>query len=175
MERNKWIDVGAGIGDLVSVAREKGWDAVGLELSNNSVKFSKEIFGLDLIQTSLENYIRENPDLVGKIDVISFIGVLEHTPNPLELLRMAHNLFKKDGYIVVQVPNADSFTSMIQSIFTENVFRHMNSVEHIMLFPQKSLIKALEITDFEPITMWFYGMDVYELLNNLPMLNEKNR
>lgn len=171
--RGKWIDVGAGIGDLVSVAREKGWNAIGLELSDSSVKFSKEIFGLDLIQKPLEKYVEENPDLIGKGDVMSFIGVIEHTVNPLELLGIAHNLLKTNGHIMVQVPNADSLTSMIQSIFTENVFRHMNPVEHIMLFSQKSLIKALEITGFKPIAMWFHGMDVYELLNNLSMLNEK--
>ena len=169
----KWIDVGAGIGDLVSVAKEKGWDAVGLELSNSSVKFSKEIFGLNLVQKPFEKYTEEHPDLVSKVDVVSFIGVLEHTINPLELLRLAHDLLKINGHIMIQVPNADSLSSMIQSIFTENVFRHMSPVEHIMLFSQKSLIKALEINNFEPLAMWFHGMDVYELLNNLSMLNKK--
>lgn len=171
--RGKWIDVGAGIGDLVSVAKEKGWEATGLELSDSSIKFSKQIFGLNLIQKPLEKYAKENPDLSGQVDVISFIGVIEHTVNPLELLRIAHNLLKTNGHIMLQVPNADSLTSMLQSIFPENVFRHMNPLEHIMLFSQKSLIKALKITGFEPKAIWFHGMDIYELLNNLSLLNEK--
>lgn len=164
-----WIDVGAGIGDLVSVAEKKGWEAIGLELSDNSVKFGKKIFGANLVQKNLDQYIKENPNVRGRVDVMSFIGLLEHTINPLGLLRLTNKLLKKNGYVMIQVPSADSFSCMIQSVFPKNVFRQMSPIEHVMLFSQESLIGALKSAGFKPVALWFHGMDVYELLNNLVM------
>ncbi|EMO28576.1 methyltransferase domain protein [Leptospira interrogans serovar Bataviae str. HAI135] len=55
-----WLDIGSGIGDLVSVVKEKGYEAIGLELSDVSVKFAKDVFGLDLIQNTIEEFIQTN-------------------------------------------------------------------------------------------------------------------
>jgi len=73
----------------------------------------------------------------------------------------------------VQVPNANSVSSMIQTVFPEHVFRHMSPVSHIMLFAESSLARALAETGFEPVAFWFLGLDVYELVNTLVLLNER--
>ncbi len=169
--KKTWLDVGSGIGDLVSVLKENGWDATGLELSETSIAFSKETFNVSLVRSTFGEYLKANHDKV--FDVISFIGVLEHVPNPLELLQMAHSSLTGKGIIMLQVPNAFSLTSHLQSLFYNNVFRHMSPLEHIMLFSKDSLCKALETTGFKPLSFWWHGMDIYELLNNLTLINPK--
>lgn len=171
-KKGLWLDVGAGIGDLVSIASKHGWKATGIELSTSSIAFGKQIFNANLEQKSLEQYMEAYPKITGKLKVVSMIGLLEHVTNPMALLNKAWKLLDKDGLIMVQVPSADSLTCMIQTLYPQNVFRHMNPVEHIMLFSRKSLITALEKIGFEPLALWFHGMDFYELLNNMVM-NDK--
>jgi len=173
IEKGTWIDVGSGIGDLVSVLSEKGWRAIGLEISETSVKFAREVFGVSLVTQTFEEYCSTHAELMGTVDVVSFIGLLEHVVNPTELLALAWQMLKSNGVVVIQVPNAHSVSSMIQIVFPENVFRHMSPVSHIMLFTEQSLIKALELTGFGVLALWFLGLDIYELLNNLVLVNSR--
>jgi 2-polyprenyl-3-methyl-5-hydroxy-6-metoxy-1,4-benzoquinol methylase len=168
-----WVDVGSGIGDMISVVKEKGWDAIGLELSETSVAFAKEVFGIELLRKTLQDFSKENPQLNRRCRVVSLIGVLEHVVNPLDLLRESFRLLSDDGIVVIQVPNADSFTTMVQSVYPENVFRHMSPIEHIMVFTENSLNTALGLTGFEPLAYWYHGLDFYELLSNMMLSNPR--
>ncbi|MBF0613607.1 MAG: methyltransferase domain-containing protein [Magnetococcales bacterium] len=166
-ERGVWVDVGSGIGDLVSVVQERGWQGVGLELSATSVAFAKEVFGVNLEQTTLEEYLTTHPEWIGTIQVVSLIGVLEHVTDPMGLLATVQKILVPGGAALIQVPNANSLASMVQEVFPDNVFRHMSPIEHIMLFTEPALMRALELNGFEPIAWWFHGLDIYELLTNL--------
>jgi 2-polyprenyl-3-methyl-5-hydroxy-6-metoxy-1,4-benzoquinol methylase len=168
-----WLDVGSGIGDIVSVLGEHGWQATGLELSATSIAFAREMFGIELIPWTLQAYAQAHPERRGAVDVVSFFAILEHVGHPLTLLRQAGELLKTSGSLVVQVPNANSISSMIQTVFPEHVFRHMSPVSHIMLFTEQSLTRALALTGFEPVAFWFLGLDIYELLNTMVLLNQR--
>ena len=73
---------------------------------------------------------------------------------------------------MIQVPNARSLTSMVQEGFPENCFRHMSPIEHIMLFTESSLNKTLKLTGFEPVAYWYHGLDIYELMTTLVLINQ---
>ena len=171
--RGSWLDVGSGVGDIVSVAKEKGWRATGLEISEGSVKFAKQIFDIELVQQPFEEFCQKNPKLTTSFDVVSFIGLLEHVVNPMDYLSRAWKMLRLNGLVVIQVPNANSLSTMVQTLFPEHVFRHMSPVEHIMIFTEQSLFLALEKTGFKPIALWFFGMDVYELFNHFLLLDER--
>jgi 2-polyprenyl-3-methyl-5-hydroxy-6-metoxy-1,4-benzoquinol methylase len=170
-----WLDVGAGIGDLVSVARQEGWDARGLEISEVSVRFAREVFDIELENLPIETFCARNPGLAGQIEVVSLLGVLEHVVEPLEMLDLAWRLLRDDGCLLVQVPNVDSLSSMVQEVWPENVSRHLVPYSHIMLFSERSLLRALEASGFEPLAIWHLGLDVYELVNNLVLANKRVR
>ncbi len=167
----KWLDVGCGIGDLVSVANQNNWHCMGLELSSSSIAFSKEIFKQDLIQKTLEDFCKTSKE---RFEVVSFIGVLEHVTSPMDHLRMARKILEDNGLVLIQVPNAMSMATYTQDIFPETVFRHMSPVEHIMLFSEESLEKALRETGFESIAYWWHGLDSYEILNQMTMHSKKD-
>ncbi|MBF0429097.1 MAG: class I SAM-dependent methyltransferase [Magnetococcales bacterium] len=168
-----WIDVGAGIGDLVSVAQERGWEAIGLELSDSSVNFAKEVFAVDLIRQPLDAYLVENPKMLGCAKVVSIIGVMEHVVNPMELLRQIHAVLAPGGVVVIQVPHANSVSSMVQEVFPQFVFRHMVPFTHIMVFSESSLQCALDQVGFEMEGLWFHGMDMYELMITLAFIDDR--
>ncbi|HEY4887710.1 MAG TPA: class I SAM-dependent methyltransferase, partial [Candidatus Dormibacteraeota bacterium] len=49
------LDVGAGIGTFLALARDQlGWDVVGTEVSTSAVKFAQEHYGLDLVLGPIE-------------------------------------------------------------------------------------------------------------------------
>ena len=172
-DKGIWIDVGSGIGDLVSVLTEKGWQAIGLEISETSVRFAQEVFHVSLVPHTFEDFCGAHPEMIGAVDVISFIGLIEHVVNPMQHLALARQMLKQGGVVMIQVPSANSVASMIQAVFPDNVFRHMSPVEHIMLFTKRSLITAVELAGFEPLALWFHGLDIYELLNNLILVNDR--
>jgi hypothetical protein len=91
----------------------------------------------------------------------------------MTLLRLASELARPAGHVVIQVPNADSLASMIQAVFPEHVFRHMSPISHIMLFTERSLTRALHLAGWEPVAWWFLGLDIYELLNTLVLVNSR--
>lgn len=131
------------------------------------------MFQVSLVPQTFEEYCSAHPEMMGIVDVVSFIGLIEDVVNPMQHLALAHRMLKQGGTIMIQVPNAISVASMVQAVFPENVFRHMSPVEHIMVFAKQSLITAVELAGFKPLALWFHGLDIYELLNNVILVNNR--
>lgn len=161
----KWLDVGSGIGDVVYNLRKKGYDARGLEVSSESIKFSKKIFGLDLENKTIHDILEEEGP--GSFDVISYFGVLEHIPEPMKQVSAAVKLLKPGGILVLEVPNADSFSVMADMFFPDSVVRHTIPAFHLMLLSEKGLLQMSKNFNLRPEAMWFLGLDFYNLILHL--------
>ena len=156
----KWLDVGSGDGIAPSIIKKKNFDVTGLELSSVSRLFAKKYLKINLINKTLLDFSHENRD---KLDVISFFGVLEHIPNPARELKLSNKLLKKNGIVAFSVPNYNSVSSYTQ-ILTQNPDRHLLPYLHIMLFTLNSAKYLLKKSGFKPIAVWFWGMDMIEIL-----------
>lgn len=158
----RWLDVGSGIGDVVYNLRVRGVDARGLELSEESIKFSKEVFEVDLEKKSIDDVLIEEGE--GSYDVVSYFGVLEHMSDPLEQVERACRIISPGGLLVLEVPSSESFSVLTDSFFKESVVRQMTPFQHIMLFSQKTLITLAEKFSLKAEAMWFIGLDLYNFL-----------
>jgi len=163
----KWLDVGAGDGAAVSVINSLGFIGHGLEGNIQSLNFAKKNRNIHLIPKTLDEI-----NLEEKQNIVSFFGVLEHIADPINALKITNKLLEKNGLVVIEVPNYDSLSSRIQN-YTKIADRHLEPITHIMLFTEKSLKFALKHTGFSPIAIWYYGMDVIELLKYLKKINSK--
>ena len=95
------LDIGAGIGQFLSVARPYYEKTYGTEVSTSAIQIAKKKYGVDLFQGTIEEFARS-----GKVfDNISLIHVLEHVPDPVKVIRLCHSLLSDDGVLVVAVPN----------------------------------------------------------------------
>lgn len=95
------LDVGAGTGDFLKIAKGNGWLVQGVEPNKIAVKLASEK-GIEL-KSSLN-------DFEGKqFDVITLWHVLEHIPNLEETIVELSNLLKKNGTLIIAVPNFKSF------------------------------------------------------------------
>ena len=113
------LDVGAGTGDFLKVAKEKGWEVYGMEPNKNAAKLALEK-GIDL-KASLN-------DFEGKqFDVVTLWHVLEHIPDLEETILKLAALVKPQGALIIAVPNFKSFDARYYGKFwaAYDVPRHL--------------------------------------------------
>jgi 2-polyprenyl-3-methyl-5-hydroxy-6-metoxy-1,4-benzoquinol methylase len=100
-KKGKLLDIGAGTGDFLVVAKKNGWEITGIEPSAKarSIAINKGVnFATNL--SDLESH---------SFDVITMWHVLEHVPNLDEYISELKRLIKPSGTILIAVPNFKSF------------------------------------------------------------------
>ncbi|WP_339919285.1 class I SAM-dependent methyltransferase [uncultured Flavobacterium sp.] len=95
------LDIGAGTGDFLAVAKENGWKTVGVEPSDKARAIAlKKAVSFVEDTSGLESH---------SFDVITMWHVLEHVPNLDNQIKELKRLLKPSGTLIVAVPNFKSF------------------------------------------------------------------
>lgn len=99
--KGKLLDIGAGTGDFLAVAKENGWDITGVEPSEKAkgIATKKGVTFADSTQ-SLPDH---------SFDAITMWHVLEHVPDVEAQITELKRLLKPEGVIIVAVPNFQSY------------------------------------------------------------------
>ena len=100
----KILDIGCGTGEFLNVCKSAKWTIVGIEPSADARRMAIENYGLDVKEESGITDLE-----AGSFDVISMWHVLEHVPELNARVEDLKRLIKKDGIIIIAVPNCDSF------------------------------------------------------------------
>jgi SAM-dependent methyltransferase len=98
----RWLDVGCSFGWLLQYVQARGYEPYGVEPSAGAAEMARE--------KGLSVEIGAYPDQNGghaPYQVISFIDVLEHLPDPFLALEAARHHLSTDGVLVVQVPDRE--------------------------------------------------------------------
>ena len=98
------VDVGCGLGDFLAYAKRHGWYVVGLEPGPEAAAACASK-GLEVYSLSIDEFLVQHPCYRSFFSVASFLNVLEHVPNPVELLTQAEKLLVEEGLVLIQVPN----------------------------------------------------------------------
>ena len=133
------LDVGTGSGLLPHLAREKGYEVEGTDLSKHVSENVPAKAGFQIHHGTLEEIAFSR-----QYDIITMLHVLEHTSNPLSTLRRANELLNDNGYLVVVVPNYQSLDSRIKDILSrfklkKRPYKHLALGHHNYVFSIKSL------------------------------------
>ena len=104
-ERNghRLLDVGAHVGVFVEVARERGWDAWGVEPSRWAVEQGRKR-GLNMIQGTLHGAEFDS----ASFDVVTMWDVVEHLPDPMGDIREALRILKPGGILCLHTIDVES-------------------------------------------------------------------
>jgi 2-polyprenyl-3-methyl-5-hydroxy-6-metoxy-1,4-benzoquinol methylase len=100
-QKGRILDIGAGTGEFLSVAKNNGWQTIGVEPSDKAKAIAKNkgvSFAEDI--SELENH---------SFDVISMWHVLEHVPDLDKQIKELKRLLKPTGTLIIAVPNFKSF------------------------------------------------------------------
>jgi SAM-dependent methyltransferase len=111
------LDVGAGIGTFLAMARDRGWKVAGTEVSTSALELARSRHGIELFNGQAEDL--QLP--TNAFDVVTLWHVLEHVPSPSRLLRVCHEALAPRGWIVIAVPN-DSDGIMLRNRIKRRVF-----------------------------------------------------
>lgn len=96
------LDVGAGIGTFLALARdEAGWDVTGTEVSISAVRMARQRHEIELLHGQMEDVDLPH----GYFDAVTLWHVLEHVPSPARLIRLCHAALTPRGILVIGLPN----------------------------------------------------------------------
>jgi 2-polyprenyl-3-methyl-5-hydroxy-6-metoxy-1,4-benzoquinol methylase len=101
----KLLDLGCGLGYFLKAATETGvFDATGVDVSEDAVRFAKEELKLSVYD---ESHLRLFPP--GAFNVITQWHVLEHVHQLNDRVRDLKRLLQAEGTMFIAVPNCDSW------------------------------------------------------------------
>lgn len=100
--RLRLLDIGCGTGWTTRVYADQGFEVTGLEPSRVRAEYARENYGIEVVC----DYI-ENAEFDQKFDVVVLRHIIEHFADPGAVLRKIRGFLKKDGVVLVVVPNID--------------------------------------------------------------------
>lgn len=100
-QKGKLLDLGAGTGDFLLRAKKRGWEVTGVEPGEGARELSDQK-GIKLLSDA-ETLASDS------FDVITMWHVLEHVPDLEEQIMELQRLLKKDGLLIIAVPNFKSY------------------------------------------------------------------
>jgi 2-polyprenyl-3-methyl-5-hydroxy-6-metoxy-1,4-benzoquinol methylase len=135
-KRGRLLDVGCGNGNYLSLMKKLGWEVFGIDPDERAVKEAQKVFGLAIHAGSLES--ARYPDAY--FDAITLHHVIEHVPDPLDLLKECRRTLKPQGKIFVMTPNIDSLG---HRTFAES-WRGLEIAFHLHIFSIRALATCFE-------------------------------
>lgn len=97
--KGKLLDVGCGTGILMEVAKEKGWDVYGQDVSPFAVDYCRK--------KGFEIYDKFLPELnlpENSFDLITMFDVIAHLKAPFSYIDFCSKLLKPGGHLVIKTP-----------------------------------------------------------------------
>ena len=136
------LDIGAGTGDFLLVAKQNGWNAIGIEPSEKAKAIAQQK-GVEL-KSNLSEFQDHS------FDLITMWHVLEHVPNLENQIKELQRLLKPNGSIIIAVPNFKSFDANYYQEFwaAYDVPRHLwhfskTAIQKLFLAENLELQKVL--------------------------------
>lgn len=142
----KLLDCGAATGFLLEIAKERGFDPYGVELSEFGANAIAEKFGKGhSFQGEIEN--ATFPDAgEGSFQAITMCDYIEHVRNPRRVLERARKLLAKGGVIALTTPDTDSLTHRMLA----KGWSHYK-VEHLYYFGHENISQLLHAAGFNAV------------------------
>jgi len=100
------LDVGCGTGEFIELARARGWDAAGVEVSREAVQTARQRGLAVELRSERDEAEASLPFADGSFDVVTLWNVIEFFQRPDAELREVHRVLTPGGRIVVRTQNA---------------------------------------------------------------------
>lgn len=179
------LDFGSGKGQFLYQTQLAGWEALGVETARERARFAIEKYGVKV----LSEIYHEGQIDAGNFDVITLFHVLEHLPEPLEMLKeLCDKNLKKGGILVIEVPNVNSWQHQLAG----EKWMHLDIPKHLSHWSEELLVEKVEALGYKLAKSQYFSLHlgvlgslstllgklgyrgnvIYDLKNkkNLPML-----
>jgi len=145
----KLLDCGAATGFLMEVARDMGYSAYGLELSEFGAKAIADKFGADHVFCGELQDCKFADVAPGEFRVITMCDYIEHVRDPRHTLELAHRLLGRGGTLAITTPDAGSPSRRVLG----TGWTHYK-VEHLFYFNKRNLERLLKQVGFSSVAFY---------------------
>ena len=144
----KILDVGCGDGLFLEIAKNKGWQISGTELS----QFASEYASKALKKRIFNGELKEAKFSDNSFDVVTMWHVLEHVSDPKSYLREIHRILKPEGLLLLAVPNINNlvmrFVYRVIKGHKIKLYSQNQKEFHLYHFSKKTLKKYFDSNGF---------------------------
>lgn len=116
------LEIGCGVGDFVKSGLEAGLDIRGIELNQVAVSAAQNQ-GLPVEYLDLQDAAKLHRS---SLDGVCSFQVLEHVPDPKDFIRLAIEMLKPGGKLILCVPNADSIFQYHPNLLLDQPPHHLH-------------------------------------------------
>jgi 2-polyprenyl-3-methyl-5-hydroxy-6-metoxy-1,4-benzoquinol methylase len=143
------LDVGCGFATTSQEIQKRGNRVTGIESSAEAVAVARKRIG-----AVIEADLQQVDALTSRtFDVIIFADVLEHLSWPIGILRKYTELLKKDGTVIVSLPNVGLWSVRLGLLFGRFPYAGTGVLDrtHLRFFTRSTAIEMLRAAGLEPL------------------------
>jgi SAM-dependent methyltransferase len=140
------LDIGCAEGYLLRYATERGYSAIGVDISEWAVRFAKKRIGCATMAADA----RHLPFADDSFDFVTCFDVMEHLAHPKHAFDEVSRVTRKNGRFVISVPNTGSWGRMAK----EDQWFGYRDLTHVSLLSRDQWTKLLLDAGFG-INTWF--------------------
>lgn len=157
-DQNKSVlDIGSGYGFFIKAIGDAGFQTTGLEVSSARREIAKTVTNVRLLSKAISG-----PNITkNHYDIITLFHVLEHIKDPIRLCENLKSFLKKDGTLIIEIPNTNHYLLKINKPYQEFYWQRA----HISYFTPETVLKVLKIAGYRKIKIM--GIQRYSFINAL--------
>src|SRR5450432_376515 len=144
------VDIGSGRGYFPALLRHLGWNASGIEISEDAAQYARSQFSLDVFTGTIEQYASSQN--AKQFPLVTAIDVIEHVPSPDAFVAAASQIVEPGGWLIIDTPNGAA-----QNIQTKGVAWKGFNPFHIYLFSIENLTTLLALHGMKVTQSFSYG------------------
>ncbi|MBI3565180.1 MAG: class I SAM-dependent methyltransferase [Elusimicrobia bacterium] len=143
----KLLDVGCATGVFLDVARRRGFQVTGTDVSPDMVEYARREFAID----ARLGYLETQGFGDGEFDAVTLLDVIEHIPTYETVMTELARIIKPGGVLLLRTPTEDGLMRRLAKLLFEASGRRFEmpmlwfySFEHVNSFDQGTLSKLVE-------------------------------
>lgn len=146
------LDVGCGTGDFLQTALKNNWNVFGVEPNPQARNIAnKKTNNVVYDADKISEFKKES------FDVITLWHVLEHLPNLEEQLALYKSLLKKEGTLIIAVPNFKSF----DATYYKEFWAAYDAPRHLWHFSRTAISKLVSKNNMKVVKTLPMMFDAY--------------
>ncbi|MGH7198145.1 MAG: class I SAM-dependent methyltransferase, partial [Candidatus Omnitrophota bacterium] len=139
--KGRLLDIGCAAGFFLKIARDRGWETHGVEISEYCCRYAADQFGLSLHHGPFESLDARE----GLFDLITMWDYIEHSHVPDRDISKSYQFLKKDGLLAIATPDLGSVPARL----FRDKWIGFKEHEHLYYFTRGNLTRLVERNGFK--------------------------
>lgn len=153
------FDVGVGTGLFLKLAKYRGWDVSGMDISAYAVKKVKQELNVPVYQGELLDL----PLRANYYEAVNMRHSIEHIPDDIAVLGKVLKILKPGGVLCIATPNSYGLHAWVYG----KQWPHWDLKHHVNFYSKNSLQRLVTNAGFEIIEASTEELTIYNIINAL--------